>query len=195
MLSGLYLSYGSDYIEKLRNIICDRLSIKNDEWVKELCKNVWDISHLGRGGACFLVADLTLSKKGENVIASKGVKMTEVFPFAEGRRLLVESGRSIFQELAIQDGATFIDTQSSKVFGRRQLGVDMTIAKWDKCIIDLKSTWEDHHKLLRWGTRHLNALRAALYFKGKALLITVSSDGEIHLFDKNGPVKKAMYPA
>jgi hypothetical protein len=127
------------------------------------------------------------------------IKMTEVFPFAEGRKLLTEASRKIFQELAIQDGATLVDVMSGRVRGRRQIAVPMTLAGWNKHLLNLRDKtkehyWPDSHKILRWGTRHLNALRAALHFHGAAVLITVSSDGDMHLFDKDGPVQDATYP-
>lgn len=181
--------YGDAYVTKLEREIGDRLSAVNSSVLHELCTNAWELSHHERGGACFVLADLS-----SGGIDSGMIKMTDVFPFAEGRKLLTKASRKIFQDLAIQDGATLVDTQNGDVYGRRQIAVRMSLKEWDKHIVALKNRWPESHKILRWGTRHLNALRAALHFKGAAVLITVSSDGDIHLFDKDGPVQDATYP-
>ena len=188
--------YGDAYQTQLAKEVKARLPDAKDAIVKEICINAWELSHYERGGACFLVADLSGFRQNntECQFRSSVVDMTEVFPYAEGRQLLTGASRSTFQELAVQDGATLVDEKTGEVFGRRQIAVPMLPTEWEHHVCELKKSWPDSHKILRWGTRHLNALRAALHFKGAAVLITVSSDGDIHLFDDKGPVQDATYP-
>jgi hypothetical protein len=187
--------YGDEYVTYLKAKIKEKFPDADNSVLHELCTNAWELSqHHERGGACFVLADLSSGDIDKGMM-----KMTDVFPFAEGRKLLTEASRKIFQDLAIQDGATLVDVMSGLVCGRRQIAVPMQLAAWERHLLNFKNKrggnyWRDSHKTLRWGTRHLNALRAALHFKGKAVLITVSSDGDIHLFGKDGPVQDATYP-
>ena len=93
-------------------------------------------------------------------------------------------------ELAIQDGATVIAADEQRVIGRRKIVApamftgDKRKPYWDLWRDkDGYLSWEDWGKWRGWGTRHQSAAALAYELEGRCVVISVSQDGDVHLFD------------
>jgi hypothetical protein len=211
--------YGESYTSAVIARIVQELAYSQEEekkvkeGMKILMGTVWKLSTQLHKGACFIVLDKDRFEeddppKGGRCWDKFFAKMTEVLPVAEGRRLLTKAGQDMLVQLALQDGATIIDLADQRVFGRRHILVPNRVASW----LDEKKSQppkdgrgfldsEGNHRILAWGTRHQSALAAALCLgkQGKknscaGVVITVSSDGDIHVFGPDGMIADLAYP-
>lgn len=167
-----------------------------------LASVVWSLSANHIGGASFVLGRYN----GDPFpLKDHAYPLSEVFPYAEELPLVGKGSAQLLQSLAIQDGAVVIDVETGNVFGRRQLLPPEPFSwrdhlkEWGKK--DGESEWREWHKVLRWGTRHHSALAfstaAAKHNNGAQLaaaVITVSSDGDIHVFSGKRPEPTLTYP-
>ncbi len=196
-------AYGREYKKKLFEYIRRELSSDPGFDLDVFCDTVWKLSNEGIGGATFVLGDWD---SGSYPLKRITFPMTEVFSYAEGRNLVTRGNQDVLISLSVQDGATVIDWGSGRVYGRRQLtpviqsngSVDLPnqvseIEALRNGCREGRNDWSEWHKTLRWGTRHLNALVTALKGDGNAVAITVSSDGDIHVFGKNAGVPELSH--
>jgi hypothetical protein len=147
----------------------------------------------GHGAVLVLGRNEALGK-----LKNLGTALTVVFDSVEDRSLL-QMREELLCQVAIEDGATLIDTSSGRVFGRWLVhAVDPKLYEVhvDGGPMKLREAWEHSgegnpyrwphwHKTLRWGTRHTAALGASVELGCCGLVIVISSDGPVHVF-KNG---------
>lgn len=170
-----------------------------------LASVVWEVSQTRGQGACFV-----LGRKWQETMGERVRGLGKVFQHAHELPLVWRGGREVLRDLAIQDGATVIDIDTGAVFGRQNLRPQTRVLDEDT----FESIARDHPEVHYWGTRHYSSLEFALEHKDTTvgaeaalLLITVSSDGDIHVFEPDtaatpgapdGPealiVKELTYP-
>ncbi|MCF7864053.1 MAG: hypothetical protein K9L89_04625, partial [Kiritimatiellales bacterium] len=212
--------YGHEYTDALTSAILTILGyssadVQTHSALNVLTETAWNLStHLK--GASFVVIDSRRFSEEATPWQDTFAPMTQVFPFAEGRKLLTKTGSETLRQLAIQDGATIVDLADQRVFGRRHILVNYNVRDWLlKKVGESRARQETagfldtqgHHRILAWGTRHQSALAAALYLgadpdhngcaKGNGcagVVITVSSDGDIHVFGPDGMIPELAYP-
>jgi hypothetical protein len=184
--------YGQKYITSLATKLHEKCGIESDR-AEALAKVAWSLSADRRGGGSFVVAQ---NVEGE-ILDKCAYSMSKVFPFAEGAPLLDGPDHEVLTQLAVQDGAVIIDAHTGKVYGRRQV-LPAVAMQWEMKLQEWKTKWPDWYKILRWGTRHHTALAFAAAAQengsGSVVVITVSSDGEIHVFCDGLPDKGLTYP-
>lgn len=190
--------YGKSYREPLADYLRKAPFSLESGAANILANAVWNIANRERAGTTFVVGRFSDPWWEQSCIA-----LTEVFPYAEGLPLLASGGQNALEQLAVQDGAVVIDCASNCVYGRRQLyphGEDalrqfVASLKEDAAS---KNRFPDWHKRLRWGTRHHSALAFSFTAhrkqNGGVLVITVSSDGDIHVLENGRPVDDFTYP-
>ncbi len=133
-------------------------------------------------------------------------ELSRVLPFAEALPLVGKGSGEVLKRLAVQDGAVLIDVGTGQVYGRRQLRplklfdwFDHMKKQWT--CDDGEWQWPDWYKVLRWGTRHHSALAFSVaatqpgkQAKQPVAVITISSDGDIHVFYGMRPEPSLTYP-
>jgi hypothetical protein len=193
--------YGRAYRDALKQWLENHFPSRQVDY-EILASVVWSLSANHIGGASFVVGKY----RGDPFpLEDNAYALSEVFPYAEGLPLVGKGSTELLKRLAIQDGAVVIDVETGNVFGRRQLlppepfSWRNYLKQWEKK--DGESEWREWHKVLRWGTRHHSALAfsaAAAKHNNSAQLaaavITVSSDGDIHVFSGNRPEPTLTYP-
>jgi hypothetical protein len=173
--------YGNQYKAKLKAIITEKVG-----WMPEsqdplpyspldaLTDLVWDLVSKYRAGASFVFGNV------DGRIDSLGYPMTRVLPFAEGQRLATESQKKIFKELAIQDGVTFVDSQSGRTYGRRFLTVGQVEGHAERGELD-------------WGARRTSAKLITLD-RPEIVSVAVSVDGTIVVCHAGQRLHEVCYP-
>jgi hypothetical protein len=137
------------------------------------------------------------SKKRVKALTDEGVPLTTVFDSVE-QRAVGEIGENLLFQVSIEDGGTIIEVPSGKISGRWQLrGINPEkheISK-GKTLADAWQQeggpyrWENWHKTLVWGTRHMAGLGASLTLGSDGLIIIISSDGPVHVLKDGKPVQ------
>ena len=194
--------YGATFkgklIESLREFIPDL------DKCRCLADTIWEISAEGLGGATFVICkqrrsqNLMGRRKGGHTSLTwplRVLPMTNVLPFAEERPLLSSYGKDVLQALAIQDGCVLIEGLTGIASGRRQIVPKPEhIEDFRRRVAENDEDRRQWGKINRWGTRHLSALSAGIELDGDGLVVTVSSDGDIHIFGRTGPDPQLVYP-
>lgn len=197
-------SYGTTYRRDLTKWLTEHFPTEQSSIDYQiLAEAVWSLSSDAKGGATFVLGRMN---EGPFPLRADTYELSEVFPYAEGLPLVGRGSLEVLMRLAVQDGGIIIDYQTGQVYGRRQLR-PRGIFEWRQYADDWGKKggqweWADWHKVLRWGTRHHSALAfsctVAEGFCGKSkfpiAVITVSSDGDIHVFYGNSPVRELTYP-
>jgi DNA integrity scanning protein DisA with diadenylate cyclase activity len=185
---------------KFANDLTEKLRLKfkpkwNKEKVESLTETIRLISEEPGKGASFIIGDY--KKLGEKKNGKRrSIPATELIRYVEGKKLLSTDKIGLLYQLAIMDGATIIDNKSFKVFGRRQLPMfDWRNSKYEKDWKDGESsrTWENYHKIYRWGMRHISALGITADYRS-SLAIVISSDGPISVFENGRGIEELSYP-
>lgn len=168
------IKYGEEYKTFFRETVSENISgvQNNTESLLVLTDIIWDMVTTNRDGASFIYGNIS------GIIDELGYKMTQILPFADGKRLATPSQKDILKELAVQDGVTFIDAKTGVVHGRRFLTVKPT---------DLEN------EELHWGARRTSA-KLATVSNDEIISIAVSVDGTIDVFFKGERKAELCYP-
>jgi hypothetical protein len=169
---------------------------KNEDVTKKFLPRLYNvvqqIADTPGKGATFVVGRW----RGHKNLESRCQKMTAVFEMIEGWRLL-EVDEVILYQAAIQDGAIVIGTDTNKLYCRRQLvavddkGMPFDPERWPsknpiaKQWSDPASQyrWPESGSWYKWGTRHRSAASLGYVGRGKFIVVCVSSDTAVHLFN------------
>ncbi len=147
---------------------------------------IWQIAQESGHGACFVLSKWNASLKG------LALNLTRIFPHADALPIVWCHQRDVLHDLAVQDGATIIDTAYGLVYGSRYLRPKVENLKEERDRLTTK-----YPEVLHWGTRHLMGLGLAIDLKNlnqDALIIIVSSDGDIHVFENGELIRELTYP-
>ncbi len=168
--------YGDQFKESFRDEVRRKLKLKATlSALAVLSDVVWDLVSRIRHGALFVFGEIANQKE------VLGYPMTKVLPFAEGLKLATPALKDTLQELAVQDGVTFVDSQSSEVYGRRFLTVGT------RQTIRLKA--DEWH----WGARRRSA-KLVTVDHPQLVSVAVSVDGTVDVFHSGRRLVKACYP-
>ena len=156
---------------------------------------VWMLSEDPDAGGTFVVGNYD---GGAFPLKKHTNRLSAIFPYAENLPLVTEGNQELLKHLASQDGAVLIDRKTGCVRGRRQLQVgsfnlDKRIKQWNK--EEGIHYWREHHKVFHWGTRHYSSLVFSEKAKNNAAVITISQDGNIHVFINGQTVETLTYPS
>ncbi len=172
----------------------------NNQMLIVLEKVIERISDEQGQGALFALGKIGAIEELQNI----STPLTTVFDCVEGRTV-EQVGESRLIQVAIQDGATLIDTDGGKISGRWLLrpvnpkapvpaesngGANSVVLEnaWKQS--GNSREWREWHKILKWGTRHMGALGASLKLGDDGIIIVISADGPVHVL-KNGKAVQA----
>lgn len=188
ILDGGYNEFAAKLGAKIRSKYPGKWEDDNIYVLTEIIKL---ISETSGKGATFIIGDRNKLENGDRV----SIPATDLIYYIEGQELLKKENIGLLFQLAIMDGATIIDSNTLKVFGRRQLPVfdwrhKGYEQKWAKGG-DLE--WPSYEKVYRWGIRHMSALGITEKDNG-LLAIVISSDGPISIFEDRKGIDGLSYP-
>jgi len=182
----------NEFVKNLSDMIKSKFGAQwNEENTRVLTEVIRLISEMPGKGASFIICD----HKNLEVQERMSIPASEMIEYVEGQKLLRKDKLKLLFQVAIMDGATLIDSNTLRVYGRRQLPIfDWRYKKFEeKWASGGELEWPNYEKIYRWGIRHISALGITAKDES-ALAIVISSDGPITVFEKGKGIDKLGYP-